>query len=207
MYEPNEPEPRPADTPPDARRAAEWLRDGGAVERILQDALGGPPDERDVTLARMGGVLQATAQGLGPAAAAVWAGVPPHVLEEWTDRDPAFATALCAARALAAAHGVRAGEQHTPAMLRVLLVALGNGSTDSEAVRLAGFRPQRFRALHRASAALQALVAAARALRTSRRVGYVPSAYRPRRPGRKPPADRSFRLVRRAAPTGDDASE
>lgn len=207
MYEPNEPEPTPAHAPPDAGRILEWLTDSSAVERALQGALGGPPDERDVTLARMGSVLQATAQGLSPVAAAVWAGVPEHVLDAWIDRDPAFAAALRASRALAVAHGVRTGEQHTSAMLRVLLVALSNGRTNSDAVQLAGFRPNRFRALVRASAVLPSLVAAARRVRTSRGIAYAPGTYRPRQPGRKPPANRRFRLVRRNAPTIDEGSE
>ncbi|MFE6818527.1 hypothetical protein [Streptomyces sp. NPDC057677] len=200
MYEPSETDPSSEQEPPDADRVLAWLRDGGAVEQELQAALEDPPDERDVTLARMGDVLQATTQGLGPRAAAVWAGVSESVLQGWIERDPAFASALHGARALAFAHGVRTDGQHTPAMIRVVLVAMSNGTTMLDALKVADFREHRFRTLLRRSPTLRSLLEAARRARPPRRGAYVPGTYRPRRPGRKPPAPGGFRLVRRSAP-------
>ncbi|MGW4698875.1 hypothetical protein [Streptomyces sp. NPDC004285] len=201
MYEAKETGHAPVRQPSDAGRVLDWLKDSGAVEEFLQDALGEPPDERDVTLSRMGSVLQAAAQGLSPAAAAVWAGIPESTLLAWIDKDPAFAAAWHASRALSVAHGVQPGKQSTPAMIRVLLIAASSGETTNDAAKLAGFRLHRFSALLRTSARFQSLVAAARSARTSRSTAYVPGAYRPRRPGRKPPAPKGFRLVRRTAPT------
>ncbi|MFJ6577756.1 hypothetical protein ACIQMY_17480 [Streptomyces sp. NPDC091368] len=208
MYEGKEPEQAPVHTPPDAGRVLDWLADRGAVEDVLQDALGELPDERDLTLSRMGSVLQAMAQGLSPAAAAVWAGIPEATLLTWIDEDPAFAAALHASRALAVAHGVRTGQQYTPAMIRVLLVALSTGDTTVDAAKLAGFRPHRFSTLLQASSRLQALVAAARKARTaSRGSSSVPGGYRSRQPGRKPAVPRGFRLVRRSAPSNPQPPE
>ncbi|MFE4620445.1 hypothetical protein ACFRJ7_30530 [Streptomyces sp. NPDC056747] len=207
MYEPEESGPAPLGGSPEAHRAVAWLKDSGAVEHTLHTSLGGLPSERDVTLARMGAVLQATAQGLGSPAAAVWAGVPEQVLRGWIDEDPAFASALYAARALASAHDVKpGGGQHAPAMLRVLLVAIGNGATTLDALKLADFRERRFRTLLNASSGLRALVEAARRARPARTHGtYVPGSYRPRRPGRKPAAPLGFRLVRRDAPDAPES--
>ncbi|TXS43439.1 hypothetical protein EAO75_31480 [Streptomyces sp. uw30] len=178
-----------------------WLKERGAIEHALHTSVDGLPSERDVTLARMGDVLQATAQGLQPQAAAVWAGVPEPVLQGWIDNDPAFASALYAATALAAAHGLKRG-RHTPAMLRVLLVAMSNGTTTVGAIKLAGFPGRHFRSLVRASSALEALLEAARRARPlkARSGAFVPSSYRPRRPGQKPPSPWTFRLVRRGDP-------
>ncbi|MFF4098940.1 hypothetical protein [Streptomyces sp. NPDC001903] len=201
MYEPKEPGPASAQVPPQARRVIGWLEDRGTVEQVLQTSLGELPSERDVALARMGDVLQATAQGLSRRAAAVWANIPEHVLQGWIDQDPAFAAALDAAAHLAAAHGIRPGKQSTPAMLRVLLVAMGKGTTKTDAMALAGFRHTEFRALLKASSALEDLLEAARRVRPPKPRGtYVPGKYRPRRPGRKPPPRGAFRLVQRGAP-------
>ncbi|MFF3839142.1 hypothetical protein [Streptomyces sp. NPDC001930] len=208
MYEPNDADHLAEHEPPDADWVAAWFKEGGAVEQELQAALGGPPSERDVTLARMGDVLQATAQGMGPKAAAVWAGIPESVLHGWIERDPAFASALHGARALAFAHGVQTGRQHTPAMIRVVLVAMSNGTTMLDALKVADFREHRFRALLRGSPTLRSLLEAARRARPARRGTYVPGTYRPRRPGRKPPAQGGFRLVRRSAPdTAKDSDD
>ncbi|MFB7588706.1 hypothetical protein [Streptomyces sp. NPDC056169] len=208
MYEPGESGATPEQGLPEADRVVAWLKDAGAVEHALQTSLGGLPSERDVTLARMGDVLQATAQGLGSPAAAVWAGVPEHVLQGWIDKDPAFASALYAARALASAHEVEPGGGHpTPAMVRTVLVAVGNGATTLDAIKAADFRERRFRTLLNSSSLLRALLEAARRVRPSKTHGtYVPGSYRPRQPGRKPPAPSGFRLVRRGAhdaPEGD----
>ncbi|MFD4539471.1 hypothetical protein [Streptomyces bauhiniae] len=88
---------------PQAERVLAWLAAREDVERILRIPLGGLPSERDERLARMAEVLRATAQGLGPSAAAVWAGAPEHLLRQWLERDPEFASAVRAASALAAA--------------------------------------------------------------------------------------------------------
>lgn len=204
MYEPKEPASREGEhlarEPLDADQVIAWLRDSGAIEQTLQSALGGLPNERDTTLARMGDVLQATARGLEPQAAAMWAGVPEHVLQGWMEKDPAFAGALYGARALAAAHGVRPGVQHTPAMIRVVLVAMSNGSTRLEATRLAGFRDNRFRVLVGGSSTLDALLKAARRVRPPRGRGV--GTYRPRLLGKKP-ASGGFRLVQRSTPEGE----
>ncbi|MGW6013101.1 hypothetical protein [Streptomyces sp. NPDC055210] len=139
-----------------------WLGAREQVERDLRDALGGQSSLRDDTLAKMADVLQATANGLGQEAAAVWAGVPGRVLQNWLKQDPAFASALEAATALAAAHGLGTGREATPAMLRVAAVAFIRGADWSTAARAAGFKPYRLRQLVRASPALGALLDAAR---------------------------------------------
>ncbi|MFE2527648.1 hypothetical protein ACFXEL_25775 [Streptomyces sp. NPDC059382] len=187
--------------PPGPGEVIAWLKDRGPVETVLQSALGALPSERDVVIARMGDVLQATAQGLEPAAAAVWAGVPEPVLQSWIDRDPPFAAALAAARSLAAAHGLSQGVQLTPAMLRTVLVAMSGGATRLEALKLTGFGDTRFRALVKASSTLEALLQAARRVRPPARTrGDHPRVpYRVRRPGAKQPVPRGFRLVKRDA--------
>ncbi|MBQ0854660.1 hypothetical protein J8N05_41600 [Streptomyces sp. BH-SS-21] len=134
----------------------------------------------------MADVLQATANGLGPEAAAVWAGVPGRVLQSWLKQDPAFACALEAAGALATAHGLGTGREATPAMLRVATVAFTRGADWSTAARAAGFKPYRLRQLLRASPALGALVHAARNAR-------------PRKPRNPPRASRRSVLAGRAA--------
>ncbi|MER8046733.1 hypothetical protein [Streptomyces sp. NPDC094032] len=206
MYEPRRPEPGPGEEPPDADGVIAWLKGGEETERALQASLDAPPAERDVLLARMGDVLQAAAQGLGHEAAAVWAGVPEHVLRGWLDTDAAFAAALHAARALATAHGARRGRRHTPAMVRVLLTAMSRGTTRRDAVRTAGFGEHRFRALLTGSSTLRSLLAAARRVRPPKpRSTYVPGTYRPRRPDRKPPVQGRFRLVQREAADAGEA--
>ncbi|MFE2297604.1 hypothetical protein ACFXAW_05350 [Streptomyces sp. NPDC059445] len=206
MYEPKEAGPAPDQEPLEADRVIAWLKDRGAVENALQASLGGLPSEREATLARMGDVLQATARGLGSEAAAVWAEVPEPVLKGWIDKDPAFAAALHAAGALAAAHGVRQDERPTSAMLRVLLVAMGNGATKRDAIGLAGFRDSRLRALLRTSSAFKALLDTARRARPlPARGSGVRGPGLPRRPGRKLPEPWGFRLVQRAA--ADDEAD
>ncbi|MET7987481.1 MULTISPECIES: hypothetical protein [unclassified Streptomyces] len=200
MYEPKGAGPVADPDPLTPGRVIAWLKDRSAVEHVVQASLGGPPSERDATLARMADVLQATAQGLGPGAAAVWAGVPEFVLQGWIDKDPAFAAALGAAAALAGAHGLRQGGKATPAMVRVLLVAMSNGATKLEAVKLSGFQVNRLRALVKASSTLKALLETARRVRPlpAREAG-VRGPGQPRRPGRKPPEPWGFRLVQRPA--------
>ncbi|MFG2951048.1 hypothetical protein [Streptomyces adustus] len=207
MYEPKEAGAVPDRDPLDAGRVIAWLKDRSAVEHVLETSLGALPSERDATLARMADVLQATAQGLGPQAAAVWAGVPESVVRGWTHEDPAFASALAASAALAAAHGRNQGGPYTPAMVRVLLVAMSRGATRLEAVKLAGFHVKRLRALAKASATLEALLEAARRTRPlpARDAG-VRGPGSPRRPGRKSPEPWGFRLVQRAA-QGDSGDE
>ncbi|MEY2242276.1 hypothetical protein [Streptomyces sp. BF23-18] len=198
MYESREAEPASDQDPLEAGRVIAWLKDGGAVERALQSALGGLPSERDATLARMGDVLQATARGLGPEAAALWADVPEPVLKGWIDKDPAFAAALYGATALAAAHKVKQDSQPTPAMLRVLLLAMSNGATKRDALKPAGFQESRLRALVKASSPLKALLDTARRARPPQvRHAGVRGPGRPRHPGRKAPEPWGFRLVQR----------
>ncbi|MGW0966565.1 hypothetical protein [Streptomyces sp. NPDC002516] len=206
MYDPTEAE-SPADQDPrEPGWVIAWLKDRGAVERALQASLGRPPSERDATLARMGAVLQATARGLGPEAAAVWADVPEPMLNGWLDKDPAFAAALYAAAALASAHGTKQDGRATAAMLRVLLVAMSKGATKLDGAKAAGFRAGRLSALVKVSPALKALLDTARRARPlpARDAG-VRGPGHPRRPGRKAPEPWGFRLVQRAA--ADDQAE
>lgn len=202
MYQPKEPAPSPQEGPPGPGEVVAWLTDRGAVEQALHSALGGLPSERDVMLARMGDVLQASAQGLEPAAAAVWAGVPEAVLRGWIDHDPAFAAAVSAAHALAAAHGIKRAKQYTPAMLRAVLTAMSGGLTQRDSLKLIGFSDSRFRALVKSSPPLGALLGAVRRVRPAARArdAYVPVPHRPRRPGLKRPTRRGFRLIERASP-------
>ncbi|MGW1728659.1 hypothetical protein ACWCQK_38005 [Streptomyces sp. NPDC002306] len=201
MYEPQEDEPAPDQDPLEAGRVIAWLKDRSDIEQVLQAALGGLPSERDATLAHMGDVLQATAQGLGLEAAAVWAGVPEPVLKGWIDKDPAFASALYAATALAAAHGLKQGGGTTSAMVRVLLVAMSGGARKLDAIKLAGLPDSRFRALLKTSSTLKALLDAARRVRPlpARGAG-VRGLGRPRRPDRKSAQSWGFRLIQRADP-------
>ncbi|MFE2247499.1 hypothetical protein [Streptomyces lavendulae] len=201
MYEPKEYGPARVPLSPEAAGVIDWLRTRSTVEQALHSSLGGVPSERDVTLARMGDVLQATAQGVGPQAAALWAGVPEHVVQTWIAQNPAFGAALRATASLASAHGIRQGRQSTPAMVRVLLIAMSNGTTKYEAIKLSGFQHRRLRALVKSHSMLRALLEAARRARPAKARGsYVPGDYRPRRPGVKPPVPAGFRLVRRCAP-------
>ncbi|MFE2145648.1 hypothetical protein ACFXA3_28615 [Streptomyces sp. NPDC059456] len=181
----------------EAGRVVEWLGARDRVERALESSLGGLPCERDETVSRMADVLQATARGLGPEAAAVWAGVPDRVLQGWLAGDPAFAAALEAAAALAAAHGLEAGGSTTPAMVRVVVLALSRGATWPEALAVAGFAHRSFRRLSDAHPLLAALVEAARRARPRRSKKFVPATYRPRRPGQASPRPNAFRLVQR----------
>ncbi|MFB7032012.1 MULTISPECIES: hypothetical protein [unclassified Streptomyces] len=203
MYEPNKADSGSAQSPSEPGEVIAWLKDRDAVEQAWEVSLGTLPSERDATLARMADVLQAAAQGLGIPAAAVWAGVSEPVLRRWIETDPSFAAALYGASALAAAHGAKPERQHTPAMVRVVLIAMSNGTTMLDALKLAGFREYRFRALLKASPTLEALLEAARRVRPNRgreKGAYVPGSYRPRHPGRKSHARSKFRLVQRGAP-------
>ncbi|MFI1031471.1 hypothetical protein [Streptomyces sp. NPDC020951] len=171
------------------------------VERELRDAVGAPSSHRDDTLTRMADVLQATAHGLGQEAVAVWAGVPVRVLESWLQQDPAFASAVQSAAAPATAHGIQSGGETTPAMLRVVLAALGQGASRPTAARASGLSPYRLRQLWRASPFLVALVDAARRVRPrkSKSKEFVPGSCRSRLAGRAQ-SEYTYRLVRLGAP-------
>ncbi|MER5886721.1 hypothetical protein ABT160_23090 [Streptomyces sp. NPDC001941] len=201
MYEPQDADHGARPGPLEPEQVIAWLRDRDAVGQTLQNAVDHLPSQRDVTLATMADVLQATAQGLELPAAAVWAGVSESVLRGWIDGDPAFASALYACAALAAAHGLRPGhDSTTPAMLRLLLSALSGGATKNDAARLVGVPERRLRRLTREFPALAGLLDAARSVRPRprrSRPAYVPSTYRPRRPGQRTPAHGAFRLVQR----------
>ncbi|MFJ3778252.1 hypothetical protein ACIPX0_41875 [Streptomyces sp. NPDC090075] len=177
-------------------RVVQWLTSRLEVEQALQAPLGAVPRERDDRIARMADVLQATAQGLGPAAAAVWAGVPEHVLDNWLANDRGFSAAVETAAALAAAHGLRQDNSPTPAAIRVMLVALSSGTAGRTAAELAGFTAHRFRQLRKSSPALAALADSARRARPHRPAHFVPNSRRPRRPG-EARTGTSFRLVLR----------
>ncbi|MFG2970258.1 hypothetical protein ACGFZS_44015 [Streptomyces sp. NPDC048288] len=198
MYDSKRPDGQVAEettTQPD--RVVQWLTSRLEVEQALQAPLGGVPRERDDRIARMADVLQATAQGLGLPAAAVWAGIPEHVLANWLANDADFSAAVESATALASAHGLRQGKSRTPAAIRVLLVALISGTAWHTAAELAGFTAHQFRLLKRDSPELVALANSARRARPHRPTHFVPNSRRPRRPG-ETKTTTSFRLVRRA---------
>ncbi|MFF2993154.1 hypothetical protein ACFVTC_01025 [Streptomyces sp. NPDC057950] len=160
MYEPEE--------PASGRRAAHvvaWLSAREEVENALRGPLGGPPSQQDETASRMAGVLQATALGLGPDAAATWAGVPDRVLHGRLEKNPAFAAAVKSAGELAATHGPHLHGKVTAARLRVMLIAISRGETRPVAARLAGISAHQYRKLWGASPAMVALVNAARSVR------------------------------------------
>ncbi|MEU6343354.1 hypothetical protein ABZ883_20725 [Streptomyces sp. NPDC046977] len=188
----------PATEDPEATAAqvVAWLCAREEMERGLHAALGRDPGQRDATTARMADVLQATALGLGPEAAAVWAGVPDQVLRSWLELDPAFAAAVASATALAAAHGLGPGRTVTPAMVRVAVLAISRGQGWQTAARLAGLTPWSFRQLLGASPAFAAMTRAARRLRPRRSKHFVPATYRPRHPGRSPGKSEGYRLLR-----------
>ncbi|SEE48409.1 hypothetical protein SAMN05216483_6362 [Streptomyces sp. 2131.1] len=96
------------------------------------------PWHRTDRLARMGDILQATAQGLRPRAATLWAGAPEGLLEQWLAHDSAFASAVQAAAALAAANGLEPGGRKTPAVIRIAIMALSRGESWATAAELAG---------------------------------------------------------------------
>ncbi|MEU8488875.1 hypothetical protein [Streptomyces sp. NPDC048641] len=127
-----------AATDSQAEQVVEWLAAREGVEQTLRAPLDALPSERDERLARMADILQATAQGLGPQAAALWAGVPEHLLQQWLANDPDFTSAVEAASALATANGLEPGGKKTPAMLRVVVLALSQGATFEAAARVAG---------------------------------------------------------------------
>ncbi|MFD0020233.1 hypothetical protein [Streptomyces sp. NPDC058382] len=181
---------------PPAERVMEWLTAHESVEQAFRAPLDGIPNERDERLARLADVLRATAQGLGPRAAATWAGVPEPLLQQWLATDPEFAAAVRAASALASAHGVEPGGKMTPAMLRVVVVALSKGETFATAAETAGLTPHKLRLLWRESPALVALMDAARRTRQRKPKSYLPTTYRPRKPGRPTPTA-GYRLVHR----------
>ncbi|MFD3876568.1 hypothetical protein [Streptomyces microflavus] len=181
---------------PQAEQVLEWLAARDRVDRTLQEALGRLPSEREARLARMADVLQATAQGLAPEAAAIWAGVPEHILRRWLVTDADFAAAVRAASALAAANGLRPGEPKTPAMMRVVVLAVAKGESFRAAAEVAGLSPYKLRTLWHASPVLVALVDAARRVRPRKPRAHAPSPHRPRGAGRKPSSG-GYRLVRR----------
>lgn len=181
-----------------------WLAARDDVERRLSEPLGTLTSQRDETVSRMADVLQATAHGLDPEAAAVWAGIPSRMLRSWQAMDPAFAAAMAAAAALAQAHGVRPRRQITPAMIRVALTAIIRGETWPSASQLAGIPARRFRELCQTSAVMAALVHAAQRARPSARAGQysLPAVPRRRHARRRAAAadQPSYRLVRRDDP-------
>ncbi|MFE6773894.1 hypothetical protein ACFVFD_33445 [Streptomyces fimicarius] len=181
---------------PQAEQVLEWLAARDRVEGTLQESLGALPSERETRLARMGDVLQATAQGLAPEAAAIWAGVPEHMLRHWLVNDADFAAAVRAAAALAAANGLGPGEPRTPAMIRVVVLALARGESFEAASEVVGLSPYKLRKLWHASPGLVALVDAARRVRPRKPRAYAPSPHRPSGAGRKPSSGK-YRLVQR----------
>ncbi|WP_037801486.1 hypothetical protein [Streptomyces sp. LaPpAH-108] len=191
---------------PQAERVMAWLAAREEVGRTLRLPLGGLPSERDERLAHMADVLQATAQGLGPKAAAVWAGIPEHLLRQWLENDRDFASAVRAASSLASAHGLEPGAR-TPAVIRVVLLALSDGMPWGTAAAVAGLSGHRLRQLWRASPTLVALVDLARRARPRGPRTYVPLHRRPRTPGRKPTGQGAgYRLVQRESRDTDRGS-
>ncbi|MEU1519270.1 hypothetical protein ABZ490_45265 [Streptomyces sp. NPDC005811] len=91
------------------------------------------------------------------------------------------------------------GESQTSAMVRVVVQAMSGGAPFGEAADAAGLSTRSLRRLWRASPTLVALLEAARRVRSRKPETYVPSTYRPRKPGRKP-LEGGYRLVRRDAP-------
>ncbi|MFG2881536.1 hypothetical protein ACGFYV_04300 [Streptomyces sp. NPDC048297] len=184
---------------PRAERVLAWLAARDEVEEAFRDPLDRLPGERDDRMARMADILQATAQGLGPRAAAVWAGVPEQLVRQWLAHDEDFALAVQAASNLAAAHGLEPGGTTTPAMIRVVILAMSKGHSWAEATDIAGIGGSRLRRMWRSSPALVSLVDAARRTRSRKPKTYVPPSYRPRKPGRAAPTS-VYRLVRREDP-------
>ncbi|MCA1219432.1 hypothetical protein [Streptomyces sp. 8L] len=181
---------------PQAEQVVGWLVDREEVVRTLQLSFGALPSQRDERLSHMSDVLQATAQGLGARAAAVWAGVPEHLLRTWLKDDQVFASAVEAASALATAHGVDRSSVRTPATVRVIILAISKGLSWETAVETVGLSSYKLRVLWRDSPMLAALVDAARRARLRKPKRFVPPNYRPRKPGRKV-ATHGYRLVRR----------
>ncbi|MDX2701240.1 hypothetical protein PV350_00040 [Streptomyces sp. PA03-6a] len=179
-----------------AAEVVAWLRAREGMERELGKAAGEKPSQRDATVSRMADVLQAVAHGLGREAAAVWAGVPHRILQTWLDQDPAFATAVASAASLADAHGLRPGGATTPAMVRVAALAISQGETWQTAARWAGLTQWGFRQLCSTSPVFAAMTRAARKLQPRRSKHFVPTTYRPRRPGRPAGRSQGYRLVR-----------
>ncbi|MFE4212809.1 hypothetical protein [Streptomyces sp. NPDC056844] len=181
---------------PRAERALAWLEARDEAEQPFQDSLDGLPNERDDRMARMGDILQATAQGLGIPAAAVWAGMPERLVQQWLAHDEEFASAVQAASTLAAAHGLQPGGTRTPAVIRVVILAMSRGATWERAAEIAGITSSGLRRLWQSSPMLVALVDRARHARLRKPRSYVPPSYRPRKPGRAAPAN-GYRLVQR----------
>ncbi|MFJ3823531.1 hypothetical protein [Streptomyces nodosus] len=197
MYESRRPEADMVEqAAPQAERALAWLTGRDEAEQAFCAPLEGLPSEHDDRMARMGDILQATALGLGLRAAAVWARVPEHLVQKWLAQDKDFAAAVQAAATLAAAHGFEPGGATTPAVIRVVILAMSRGHSWEEATQIAGIGSSKLRQMWRSSAALVALVDAARRARPRRPKTYVPPSYRPGKPGRAAPSNR-YRLVQR----------
>lgn len=197
MYESRRPE---ADlvreAAPRAERALAWLEARDEAEQPFHDSLDGLPNERDDRMARMGDILQATAQGLGVRAAAVWAGVPERLVQQWLAHDEEFASAVRAAATLAAANGLEPGGRRTPAVIRVVILAMSRGESWNTAAEIAGITGSGLRQMWRSSPMLVALVDRARRARPRGPRSYVPPSYRPRKPGSTAPTH-GYRLMRR----------
>lgn len=193
MYEPED-----TDSGRRAAHVVAWLSARDEVENALREPLGGLPSQQDETASRMAAVLQATALGLGPDAAATWAGVPDRVLHNWLEKDAVFAAAVTSAGELAAAHGAHLPGKVTAAQLRVVVIAVSRGETWPVAARLAGLSTHQYRKLWGASPAMVALVNAARSVRPRKSKHLAAPARRRLWPAS---ADRkSYRLVRRDDP-------
>ncbi|MEU2451046.1 hypothetical protein ABZ605_13385 [Streptomyces sp. NPDC012765] len=178
-------------------RVIEWLNARSEMEQSFREPLAGLPNERQETMSRMAEALQAAAHGLPPSGVATWAGVSTRLLQSWLETDRAFAEAMKSASQLAAAHGYRPDGPLTPAMIRVVVTAIGRGDSWLDAARAAGIPTRGFRALWRSTPAFEALMRAAQQARPSR---VTPAVPRRRRLGAQAANHRKYRLVLRDDP-------
>ncbi|MGW6856233.1 hypothetical protein [Streptomyces xanthophaeus] len=148
-----------------------WLDGHERVEHRLRAALSEMSSHRWEIANRMSDALKASAQGLSVEAAAASAGLSERLLREWMAKDPAFAHAMTAARALAASRGLHSGNGPTPAMVHLVLRTVRQGAPWPYAAKLAGFSVRGFNRLRREVPAVGALVTAAQRARPSARGG------------------------------------
>lgn len=177
-------EPEPQDWAGDL---VDWLEGHDQADGRLRAALPEMSSHRWDIASRMAEALKASAQGLSVEAAAAAAGLTDRMLGEWLERDPAFAHAMSAARALAASRGLHAGHGPTPAMIHLVLRTIREGAPWPYAAKLAGFSVRGFNRLRQEAPAVGALVEAAQrarpklrgaTARRSRGAGPAPSSTR-----------------------------
>jgi hypothetical protein len=131
------------------------------IDRSLVVALHGNASLHEENALRRADALRGAALGLTAAGCAAAAGISEKLLLTWRARDAPFDAAMTAAQTLARTHALTPGGPITPAGLRLLLRAVGDGSPLGSAAALLGVRSDSLWRLRRANPRVGALVNAA----------------------------------------------